>query len=173
MSTPILEHLSPPALAEAADANFVTHAGWVQGRLPGMRVDARGDLVTIDSGVPCDTFNFVCRARLDPERAPDRIRQAIDGFRRHARPFSWWVGPADRPADLGERLVAAGLRRAETELAMAVDLDALRPAELGPGGLRIERVDTEAGLRAFAAINAANWMPPDPDVIQFLSLIHI
>src|SRR4029434_3125092 len=111
--------LVPPAdarLAEDADANFVAHAGWIQGRVPGMRV-LDGGLAVIDSGLPCDTFNLVCRARLDPANATERDRAAIDHFRTAGSPFSWWVGPADRPGDLGRRLEDAGLAEAETELA--------------------------------------------------------
>src|SRR5262245_8840185 len=132
-----LPDLSPEDLAAAADANLVTHAGWVQRRAPGMRVVERADLVLIDSGLPCGPFNLICRARLDPGDVPARAREAVGYFRQVRRPFSWWVGPANRPADLGGRLRAAGLERAETELAMAADLSRLRPADLAPQGLRV------------------------------------
>lgn len=52
-----------------------------------------GDLVLIDSGLPCDTFNFVCRARLDRHAAGERSREAVEYFAKARRPFSWWVGP--------------------------------------------------------------------------------
>src|SRR5262245_21087421 len=95
-------------LAEDADANFLAHAGWIQERVPGMRV-LDGGLAVVDSGLPCDTFNLICRARLDTASADARVQSAIEHFRRAARPFSWWVGPADQPADLGRRLEAFGL----------------------------------------------------------------
>src|SRR5690349_17165220 len=95
-----LTDLSLADLAVAADANLVTHASWVQRQVPGMRVVERADLVLIDSGLPCDTFNLICRARLDPGDAPGRVREALEMFRAVQRPFSWWVGPADRPTDL-------------------------------------------------------------------------
>jgi ribosomal protein S18 acetylase RimI-like enzyme len=161
---------SPADLAEAADANLVTHAGWLQARLSGMRVIEQGDLMLIDSGLPCDTFNFVCRARLSANEAPDRARAAVDYFRHAERPFSWWVGPADRPSGLGDVLLAAGLLRAETELAMAADLDELRPSEFAPTGWQIRRVGSESELRTFAELSAANWTPPDPQVLRFYEL---
>lgn len=162
--------MSPSDIAQAADENLVIHAGWLQARLPGMRfIDERG-LVIVDSGLPCDTYNFVLRARLRPEAAAGRIREAIRYFNEAGRPFSWWVGPADQPRDLGDLLVAAGLNRDEDELAMAADLAALPEVDLSPGGLRIERVDTTARLRDFANISAANWTPPDPMVLRFYEL---
>lgn len=154
-------------LASAADENFVAHVSFVQRRAKGMRVvDERG-LVLVDSGLPCDTFNFVCRARLESEGALARAREAIDSFDAVGRPFSWWLGPADRPRELGTLLVEAGLERAETELAMAADLRVLGEGELSPGGVDVRRVRTPTELRHFAEINAANWDPPDRFVMEF------
>lgn len=162
---------SPPKnLADAADMNFVTHAGWLQGRLQGMRVLEQGDLMVVDSGLPCDTFNFVCRARLSPSEAQDRARDAVDYFRRAGRPFSWWVGPADRPGGLGDVLVGVGLLRAETERAMAADLAELQPGEFAPPAWRVRRVSSESELRTFAELSAAHWTPPDPQVLRFYEL---
>jgi GNAT superfamily N-acetyltransferase len=162
--------MSRSELAEAADANLVEHAGWVHRRLPTMRVVEDPGLTLIDSGVPCDTFNVVCRARLRPEDAPGRARAAIEHFTTVGRPFSWWVGPADRPAELGDRLLDLGLARTETELAMAADLAGLRTGDGPPGALRIRRVRTEAELRAFARLLAGAVDPPDDEVLRFYEL---
>ncbi len=159
--------MSRSSPAEAADANFVTHASWLQRRHAGMTVVERPDLALIDSGLPCDTFNFVCRARLGSD-ARDRARWALDYFRQAERPFSWWVGPTDRPADLHDLLCAVGLEPSETELAMAADLSPLRVAR--PSELRIERVRSKESLRAFAAVSAANWTPPDAQVNRFYEI---
>lgn len=155
---------------EAAAENLVTHAGWVHRRAKGMRVDGEGGLVIIDSGLPCDTFNFVLRARLSESTASARIASAIRYFEDVNRPFSWWVGPGDAPSNIGDLLTEAGLEKAETELAMCADLSNLPALELAPGGLRIERVRDERQLHEFAAINAANWTPPDVYVIKFYKI---
>lgn len=86
--------------------------------------------VLADSGLPCDTFNFVCRARLGSETTAAAAREAISHFTRVGRPFSWWVGPGDRPSGLGGVLEGLGLERAEDELAMAVPLDRVREPSL-------------------------------------------
>ncbi|HEX2568215.1 MAG TPA: GNAT family N-acetyltransferase [Polyangia bacterium] len=165
-----LKRSSPEALAEAADINFVTHAGWLQARLQGMRVFDQGDLMLLDSGLPCDTFNFVCRARLSAGAAEERAAETIGHFRRAGRPFSWWVGPADRPRDLGDILLGAGLLRAETERAMAADLEGLQPGDFAPPGWHVRRVSSESELRTFAELNATHWTPPDPHVLRFYEL---
>jgi ribosomal protein S18 acetylase RimI-like enzyme len=159
----------PAALAEAADANLAVHAGWAQRRTPGMRVLDDDALVLVDSGLPCDTFNVICRARLTDGAAAARVGDAVAYFATVGRPFSWWVGPADRPANggLGALLEAAGLVRAEGEVAMAADLGTLRPGEPAPRGLTVRRVRTREELADFARVNAANWTPPDVDVLVF------
>ena len=155
------------SLAAAADANLATHFTWVQQQTAGMRVHQSESLVLSDSGLPCDTFNAVCRARLERDAAASAIREATDWFAERSRPFSWWVGPGDRPADLGQQLEQAGLEPAESELAMAVDLDALPGIDLAPNGLSIRRVNSPEQLREYARINAANWSPPDLLVVEF------
>ena len=38
-----------------------------------MTVIDNGQLLLTDSGLPTDTFNILCRARLSPDEAPARI----------------------------------------------------------------------------------------------------
>jgi ribosomal protein S18 acetylase RimI-like enzyme len=158
------------SLATAADANLVVHFTHVQRHLTGMRARDDAGLVLADSGLPCDTFNTICRARLTAESATAAVRDAISWFADVDRPFSWWVGPADEPRDLGARLRAEGLVTAESELAMAMDLHTASLDHPAPVGFHVRRVTTPAALAQFAAINAANWTPPDPHVIQFYEL---
>jgi ribosomal protein S18 acetylase RimI-like enzyme len=155
-------------LADAADENFVLHATACLHVLPGATVHRTADLVVADSGLFCDTFNFICRARMDPAAAARTAAWAISLF--GVRPFSWWVGPADRPADLGNSLLAAGLVAAESELAMATDLSLLREIEQSPAGFALRRVASPETLREFAAVSAQNWTPPDVQVTRFYAL---
>jgi hypothetical protein len=53
---------------------------------------------------------------------------------------------------------------------MVADLSGQTRRDLAPPGLRIARVESEPELRAFARVLAANWTPPDPQVIRFYEL---
>jgi ribosomal protein S18 acetylase RimI-like enzyme len=157
-------------LAAAAAENLAAHFTFVQGRLPGMRAAVAGDLTLTSCGMACDTFNAACRARLAPETAERRIREAIAWFA--GLPFSWWVGPGDAPADLGRLLEAAGLTAVETEQAMAMSLEGLdeRGSDSVRGQappLRIVRVGSRGELADYARVEAASWTPPDADVLRF------
>lgn len=162
-----LHNVSQAALAEAADRNFTVHASWVHAHAPGMRVLDDETILLADCGLTCDTFNIICRARLDSDRAAQQIRAAVDFFTSVQRPFSWWVGPADQPTNLGDLLQDAGLECAESELAMAADLAQLQPLDARPDGLQVRRVCTATELADFARVVAANWTPPDHNVVRF------
>src|SRR5262245_31394337 len=139
-------------LYAAMGANLATHMSWVQARLLGARVVETPDLLLVDSGFATDTFNVICRARLTPETLPVRIAAALAFFEEVGQPFSWWVGPADQPEDLGQALSRAGLTAAEEELGMAALLADLVPVETAPHGLRIERVTQPHQVADFAQI---------------------
>ena len=163
-------HLTQGDLAAAADDNLATHASWATAGIAGATILAAPDLTLVDSGLPCDTFNVVCRARLAKADAARRIGEVTGYFARAGRPFSWWLCPGNQPHKLGELLAAAGLHRAETELAMAADLDASRLDAPSPAGLLIRRAQTAGGLRDFARVLAAGWSPPDASVTRFYEL---
>ncbi|MGE5925828.1 MAG: GNAT family N-acetyltransferase [Gemmatimonadota bacterium] len=153
-------------LARALDENMAVHAGWIQRRVPGMEV--RDDLgyLLVDAGLATDTFNLICHARLSSSDAAERARTGIAWFRERGRPFSWWVGPADTPAELGAILIRLGLHPAEDETAMAADIASVLREPL-PDALTVRRAETPGQIREFAVINAANWNPADEDVLRF------
>jgi ribosomal protein S18 acetylase RimI-like enzyme len=157
-------------VAERADENFVVHATWAAGRTRGMSCRVSERLVIADSGLACDTFNFICRARLEPASAREAAAEAVAYFAERRRPFSWWVGPGDRPGDLGAVLETLGLERAEAELAMAMPLGRLPREAASVQGLEVRRVTQPVELETFAELSAANWTPPDPDVTRFYRL---
>lgn len=109
-------------------------------RIQGGEVRDDPDLLLTLVGEPVAFTNGVQRARLGPEDADRRIADVVAGLQSHGVPATWWVGPGDTPADLGERLQAHGFRHDEDLPWMAGRLDGFRahPAEVP---LRVERVD--------------------------------
>ncbi len=159
--------VSGAELDAADEANKLVHLAWVQRRTAGMRVVEDDEIVIVDAGVASDTFNVVCRARLSSSSLDRRVEDVVHYFRSVDRPFTWWVGPADRPRGLGRELVTRGLIETGTEPAMAADLDALTLAELSPSGLGIVRVDSRKQVAAFGRLLSALSTPADPLVARF------
>jgi len=166
----MLQHYSLPDLMSAATANLVTHFTWVQRQTTDMHVENNANCVITDSGLPCDTFNAVCRAHFKPDNAREHIQTAINYFANKQRPFSWWLSPGDQPENLSKLLLQAGLQEDYSELAMAADLSQLPSGDLAPNGLQIRRVRTAAELADFARIISVMWTPPDPEVVNFYKL---
>ena len=153
-------------LAQAADENLAAHASFIAARIGG-RVQADDQLVAVDSGLPCDTFNIVCRVRLDSSTATQRVRDTVRFFATTGHPYSWWLGPGFAPPDLASLLVEEGLTRAEAECAMWLQLESLPSPTRMVKGLEITRVRTREALDIFARLTASNWNPPDHWVTEF------
>lgn len=153
-------------VASAMEANQVDHMTYLARRLDGATVWDEPGLLRVDSGLPTDTFNVVCRARLGPNEVEPRIAEALAWFREKATPFAWWVGPGAEPKDLEARLEAHGLTRKEEEQGMVLNLSRLKSLPLPPG-LTVRRVSSERELADFAHVVSSNWEPRDLHVAEF------
>ncbi len=67
--------------------------------------------------------------------------------------LEWKHYSGDRPADLPERLAAAGLTAEGPETVLVADLAELELADPAPDGVRMATVDDEAGLDALVAVH--------------------
>jgi GNAT superfamily N-acetyltransferase len=67
--------------------------------------------------------------------------------------LEWKHYSGDRPADLPERLAAAGLVPEGPETVLVADLSELELAHPAPDGVRLATVDDEAGLDALVAVH--------------------
>jgi len=165
----VLAALTPADLLDRMERNLAEHVSYLHSTLPDATVITTDDLLIADSGINDDTFNIVTAARFTPDTANARIAETVRALRATGRRFSWWVGPASTPRNLGARLAAARLPAAEYETAMwgsLVDLPDLEP----PYALDIRPVTTPEQLTDFAAIQAANWAPPATGVLRYFEL---
>ena len=105
--------------------------------------------------------SVVVSARFAEDAADRRIAEIAAAFAARGTGFLWWLAPFHGPADLGPRLVRAGLRYEGKAPAMAMDLEALPRDEALPPGLRIEPVTDVAGLREFIQVLADEMDVPD------------
>ncbi|GAA0958708.1 GNAT family N-acetyltransferase [Actinocorallia libanotica] len=155
-------------LLVAMERNLVEHACHLHRKRAGAVVMETEDLLIADSGLDDDTFNIVAAARFAPDAAPVRVAETVRVLAAARRPFSWWVGPASAPADLGVLLEDAGLRASETERGMSVDLREA-PAAVRLEELEIRPVATPEQLADYATVLAANWDPPAATVRRFFA----
>lgn len=107
----------------------------------------------VNSRLMDDTFNYVLEADFSKNDADKKIQEIIRQF--EGVPFSWWISPYDKPDDLSNRLIQAGLINAENNIGMYLNLDQWElPSE--KTNLTIIKVADKNGLQDFANVLVNN-----------------
>ena len=130
------------------ESNLVEAFGFLE-RLPGVEVHRQVDLVWFATGIPHPQFNGVVRTQLATGDVDTRIDDVISHFESRGLPMVWLSGPLTRPADLGERLEAHGLRHAGESIGMSVRLETLDGSLLRAQEIVIKRVRDDETLRSY------------------------
>ena len=73
----------------------------------------------VNCGYDTSMFNIVCKTNLadDIELKIDKIIEKYDG-----QQFAWWLGPSDRPENIGDVLAKRGFVKETNEYAMFCDI---------------------------------------------------
>jgi ribosomal protein S18 acetylase RimI-like enzyme len=155
----VLSEISPPALVNAIEANlFAFLPLWRQ--WPAAEIHDGPDLLWSLTGFPIPLFNSVMRANLASDDVEDAIARVIARGRARGVPLLWWTGPATRPADLGERLIAGGFTHVEEAPGMAADLQDLPGGSQPIPGLDVEQVTDVETLREWCVAACAGYQMP-------------
>ncbi|MGH3082105.1 MAG: GNAT family N-acetyltransferase [Gaiellaceae bacterium] len=146
----ILTDLTPATLTAAIEENLFSLLR-AMGRLPGGRLEESEDMIRFSTGLPSPMFNGVARTRVETV-SPNLLD----------RPYFWWTGPQSAPADLDDRLAAAGLREAGRNWpGMAMALADIDEEQAAPEGVVIESARSEPELERWGRIFwAAHDLPP-------------
>lgn len=127
---------------------------------PGVRVERDGPVVRL-SGGPHDWNGVVWSSpALDEEGADKAVAAQVAhytalGAARGVTSFEWTLYSHDRPADLGDRLRAAGFAPEPPETLMVAAVADL-PAYAGPpSGIELREVHDEAGVRLMTEAHEA------------------
>lgn len=159
--TKIPRDATTAALVRAIEANEFNRFAYFS-RLPGGELHRGSRLTWFLTGIPYLLFNGVIDARLPPDDLDQRIARALAPFAARNLPMFWMTGPSTQPDDLGQRLLAAGLRDPGELVGMAADLATLQENEPAPPELTIAHVrDTSMLERWIDAFSAGFGYPPD------------
>ncbi len=92
---------------------------------------------------------------LTSDEVDAAVAAEIARFSRRSTPWEWKWHAYDEPADLPQRLVAAGLRRGEDEALMVAELADLDLEVPAPEGVRLEPVTDPVGVGRLVAVHDA------------------
>ncbi|MDI5968970.1 GNAT family N-acetyltransferase [Streptomyces sp. SL13] len=119
---------------------------------PGHRVERDGPVVR-QTGPTADSWNAVVWSALDAGTADAAIARQVAYYAGLGRTVEWKLYSHDTPADLGERLVAAGFEPGAPETLMAADVHRLPAGPPAPDGITLRAVTDEAGLDLAVAVH--------------------
>ncbi|GAA2251620.1 hypothetical protein GCM10010145_19110 [Streptomyces ruber] len=119
---------------------------------PGARVErAHGVVRRVGAG---DDWSAVLWSDLDGTTADEAIAAQVRYFAGLGQEFEWKLYGHDLPADLGERLEAAGFTAEPAETLMVADLEQVALDSEPPEGVRLLRVTDAAGVDLMAEVHA-------------------
>jgi ribosomal protein S18 acetylase RimI-like enzyme len=137
--------LDDRAAAAALDENFAELLAWYAS-WPGGELIQDAELWRCYTGVAFRAVNVAARPRLTSATADGTIRDATRWFVERGSPWRWLLGATAEPADLHDRLLAAGLEMVSDNPGMALDIDSFTDDRPLPSGASVERVVDEPGL---------------------------
>ncbi len=94
---------------------------------------------------------------LEGAALDELIRSCVDLYAARGETFEWKLYGHDRPADLPERLAAAGFVPEERETVMVAPAAAIADEPLLPVGVALREVTARTDLDRIAALEAAVW----------------
>ena len=105
---------------------------------------------------------------LDEATADAAIAEQVRYFAGLGREFEWKHYSHDQPADLGERLLKAGLAPDDPEALMVAEIAGLPTEPALPEGVRIERVTDAAGVQLMAEASLAAFGRPSHHTLELI-----
>lgn len=146
-------------------ANFQHHIAHIPECTESMQVRHLDSLSFVDSGLSCDTFNII-HIHNGAELTEDELQKALQHFHAQSSEYCIWVTKEGLVAKTQELFAQAGIEQQASEVGMVLDLSeyVLRANEKHPN---IQIVENSSSLAEYANVIAANWTPPDQNVLSF------
>jgi GNAT superfamily N-acetyltransferase len=115
----------------------------------GSRIERDGPVIR-HIGADAQAWNAVVWSDLDETTADAAIAGEVRRFAEIGFPFEWKLYGYDQPADLADRLIAAGFEPDDEETLMVAAISDLKVGVDLPEGVRIDRVTDPAGVELMA-----------------------
>ncbi len=147
------------------EQNFHLHAKTIPGQTNGMHVIETGALVTVDSGLDCDSFNIV-HIKNSKRITRDSLKDITNYFRLHGRPFTIWISDRQFISGLENVFNELSLQRSNTEPGMVTDLLSYQPLTNNQQH-NIVIADTTKHFNDFSVVLAGLWSPADKNIVTY------
>jgi GNAT superfamily N-acetyltransferase len=139
------------------------------------RADEPGAVVEADAGVlrwlaPGTQTSYITWSELTRDSADAVIAAQVRYFAARGTPVEWTLYDYDQPADLAQRLLAAGFVPDDEELMLVAETAATDCDVKLPDGVRLDLVTDAAGVEAMMAVNDLAFTEhPSPELGERLA----
>jgi GNAT superfamily N-acetyltransferase len=137
---------------------------------PELEVQEGPELCWIGCSDPFPIFNVVLKARMEPEKADQRIDALLAAAWRRNVSLGWYTTPCTRPSDMGERLLSRGFVLGGITAGMAADLSALEEDRPLQSDLIIEEVSNLDALKAWCNVMTSVFEFPESAACSWFRL---
>jgi len=138
-------------VARLIEENFFQFRAVIS-RLPDASIHPTPHLTIIDSGLLHAPWNAVLRTQLPSGEVDRKIEEVLGYFQSRKLPFSWWIGPTTRPAEIESCLQAHGFAYQENTPGMAIKLREVNENTPSLSFLTIKQVSSETDLERFVRV---------------------
>jgi GNAT superfamily N-acetyltransferase len=122
-----------------------------------MRVDRDGPLLRVTGGKHYGWVDYRDLAGLTGQALDALIERTCRFYAEHGETFEWKTHSYDEPADLPDRLRAAGFVAGEVETVVIGPAEQLTEEPALPAGVRIRRVSDRVDLDRIGALHTEIW----------------
>ncbi len=124
---------------------------------PGETVERAGPVIRRSGGPGGGLITYASLAGLDGSELDAFIRAQRDHFARLGQQVEWKYHSHDRPADLPQRLAAAGFTAGDEETVLIGEAAGLAGPPVLPAGVRLREVSSAADLERIRALEEEVW----------------
>lgn len=140
-------------MKQAVRKNFEEQASYFAKSMPKMIVADHGNFLSVDCGLPSDTFNvIVVRDLFDTARL---LNEGVGYFMAKRFPMAIWYWEEDIDKSNMDVLIAYGLTHSETHVSMYADLTVAQAKVSEPEGLIINYASSPGEIRQYGTVIAS------------------
>ena len=147
------------------DQNFLYHATKIPQISAEMVVTQMENLSFIDSGLSCDTFN-IFHIYDGPKTSYQDIERVLQYYKARQLDYCLWISKENLTKQLHHYFKRCSLQQQNMEVGMMLDLDHYTTIA-SQRHQHIIQVSNAAQLQDYAGVIAANWSPPDQNILKY------
>ncbi|MGG0207881.1 Uncharacterized protein BWINRA5_03091 [Bacillus mycoides] len=129
--------------------NFTYKTSYIARQVNGMDVKETKDYITVDCGLPADTFNIITLLNSNVTEGIEKLYKEVEYYNQKKFPMSVWFWNDKQEQTIKSELIKLGLKEAEKNIAMVAELKTIHPRINMPIGFTIQKASSSGQIKKF------------------------